>query len=883
MPHAQMLMQTGPGGYAALPVPLRTMPVQQFPGLTASPFAPSVSPGSAPPQDAGGVGDVADTGTTIANRKLVRLEAHLKAIRPLATAGDLEAQHEVLELQGKIKTVNEQLCDIKSPAEKVRTLTTALNTRQTSLLAAEAALVANRTTVMDREAAVRAAQHEVEGVTLKLTNATAEAAPPTQPHIAFGGRYSRATCQLVVSPQCEWCLDGLDPMRWGTIRSSKSGPRASRCPHCTEAVASSSASCVYNRCLDRVVAAWRCRARSACCTEVAAGTIRQFSRMASEFTSWYTAAACLRSLRWYCTCQPSHPRGCAIKSSRLLFPSWGRCCTSQPASCHREQSNEDTSPITGARESWSCPDVAAAFYSSWCYRGGDIADPHGRGYFSRRGRGRLSSWCGIWSLFCGLIGVAAYAGWFDQSSFSFTTRGRSSWPTDAADDAADDAFQHGHYALQRPHADLPVAADEWDANADERDAGLPNSGMLWPCPSSEAIGTHRSVRRLQRREQDGSSGSSILRSRDLSLAELVPPPSVPHCTREIEYPNAWPQLHQLSDVPGNLDWPHSRVWIGSRHTLATLLSPWAPPLLLTAPWSRLLPCTRDAASPLQFGACVSPIALEIHVDGSGLDGGVWAFVVVWQSLDLVWRYGGYWSGRVILDETSAAFLGASLGDLLNAELSGLTSALAFSLQYCGGKLTSDGCGSPSIKIFYDDQAAAHSADATWYVHGAGSLPAIATSLYHLIDACASVSLHHEYGHALNPWNEFCDKMCSVMLDDLSSPFWCDLGTPVSTLTIDALAAQWLFIACLPVTHRAQFSLEETSGEFYLSVAACPFMHLGLEASVIAKRIDGYQADELSDVLSQKDAASSILRVVQINANTHREQVKIGDLPLAVRE
>ena len=118
-------------------------------------------------------------GTLITKRKLVRLEAYLKAICPVATAGDLEAQQEVLELQGKIKTVDEQLCDLKSPAEKVRIFTTALKTRQTSLLAAEAALVASRATVLDRKAAVRAAQHEVEAVTLKLTNATAEAAPPT--------------------------------------------------------------------------------------------------------------------------------------------------------------------------------------------------------------------------------------------------------------------------------------------------------------------------------------------------------------------------------------------------------------------------------------------------------------------------------------------------------------------------------------------------------------------------------------------------------------------------------------------------------------------------------------------------------------------------------
>ena len=141
---------------------MQATPIQQ-----TSPFVPSRNgagigfPVSPLQQDGGGT-TVEDTEADVARRKHARIEAHLKAIQPLAHGGDVEAQEEVIVLTAQLKSAAETICDLKSPKEKLRILTAALKTRQNTLATAEAALEAHVAAFADNEAAVRNAKPEVE-------------------------------------------------------------------------------------------------------------------------------------------------------------------------------------------------------------------------------------------------------------------------------------------------------------------------------------------------------------------------------------------------------------------------------------------------------------------------------------------------------------------------------------------------------------------------------------------------------------------------------------------------------------------------------------------------------------------------------------------------
>ena len=68
--------------------------------------------------------------------------------------------------------------------------------------------------------------------------------------------------------------------------------------------------------------------------------------------------------------------------------------------------------------------------------------------------------------------------------------------------------------------------------------------------------------------------------------------------------------------------------------------------------------------------------MELHVDGSGVLGGSWAFMVLWKSADGICHFGGFRSGHVATRGDDCELIGACGGgstlDASSAELSGMS-------------------------------------------------------------------------------------------------------------------------------------------------------------------------------------------------------------------
>lgn len=76
----------------------------------------------------------------------------------------------------------------------------------------------------------------------------------------------------------------------------------------------------------------------------------------------------------------------------------------------------------------------------------------------------------------------------------------------------------------------------------------------------------------------------------------------------------------------------NRVFIGRLQTWRTLTSEWMELPSLELPWPSLKACTKDALRYLEFRHCHEPVAIELHVDGSGKGDAPWSFCVLWQNL-----------------------------------------------------------------------------------------------------------------------------------------------------------------------------------------------------------------------------------------------------------
>ena len=95
-------------------------------------------------------------------------------------------------------------------------------------------------------------------------------------------------------------------------------------------------------------------------------------------------------------------------------------------------------------------------------------------------------------------------------------------------------------------------------------------------------------------------------------------------------------------------------------------------------------------------------------------------------------------------------------------------------------------------------------------------------------------------------------------------------------TWDLKAAQWLFVAALPVHSRSQYPFLSICREYYLSTETCPVSFLVLGACTIAAGSDRFQGEDAKFVGSGTDRFLSLpISVVPVHANAFRGPAKLA--------
>ena len=183
----------------------------------------------------------------------------------------------------------------------------------------------------------------------------------------------------------------------------------------------------------------------------------------------------------------------------------------------------------------------------------------------------------------------------------------------------------------------------------------------------------------------------------------------------------------------------NKVWIGDVEMLDTLSSPWISDAALDVPVDHCKRCSLDVLRTLQTSPCSLPMHLEMHVDGSGKDGGSWAVTICWKSADR-WFFGGYLVGAVELDSASSCFLGAKVVDSNTAELSAFAWALATALQHSAAA---------SVTIGFDSMFASKVAGAKWS-DGAYTQLGNISLLHKYTKQCNSIVSAREFVSAISP-------------------------------------------------------------------------------------------------------------------------------------
>ena len=87
------------------------------------------------------------------------------------------------------------------------------------------------------------------------------------------------------------------------------------------------------------------------------------------------------------------------------------------------------------------------------------------------------------------------------------------------------------------------------------------------------------------------------------------------------------------------------------------------------------------------------------------------------------------------------------------------------------------------------------------------------------------------------------------------------------------AAQWIFWFGLSPAEARQYPICVVGDDAFRSTPACPDGNLVICSSIIAERIDGFQARERLDASVVSVYASLPLKMMQVNANTWRTKAK----------
>ena len=159
---------------------------------------------------------------------------------------------------------------------------------------------------------------------------------------------------------------------------------------------------------------------------------------------------------------------------------------------------------------------------------------------------------------------------------------------------------------------------------------------------------------------------------------------------------SWNRLEIPEDVSEKIG--TGKIWIGSMRHLTSLRSQWMRPWTLELPWNSLHDNSRNALYNLPFALCENPVHIEMHVDGGAAKGeAVWAAIALWYD-GQQWFYGGSKGDHVRTDCNDIEHHGADTLSANTAEVSALTWAMLFVLQF----------DPSSCSIYYDSEFSAQS-------------------------------------------------------------------------------------------------------------------------------------------------------------------------------
>lgn len=199
----------------------------------------------------------------------------------------------------------------------------------------------------------------------------------------------------------------------------------------------------------------------------------------------------------------------------------------------------------------------------------------------------------------------------------------------------------------------------------------------------------------------------------------------------------------------------------------------------------------------------------------------------------------------------AFFMGASVGNIVDAELSAQVWALGWLLQ-CRGL---DGV---PASIHYDSQYAAALAQAA----SANSAHAIIASLAFSLSQCVgqqrAITFHHVKAHEGHPWNEVADSLCAIVR---KRPVHAQQAHPIAELCREhAASIPWLIFHHLGAGEMQAYAGGDPGQMRFTNTGRFP---LQLTASEIAMRID------VPPDLVRHPFAPRVLRCLSFNACTRR--------------
>ena len=252
----------------------------------------------------------------------------------------------------------------------------------------------------------------------------------------------------------------------------------------------------------------------------------------------------------------------------------------------------------------------------------------------------------------------------------------------------------------------------------------------------------------------------------------------------------------------------------------------------------------------------------MHVDGGAAKGeAVWAAIALWYD-GKHWFYGGSKGDNVRTDCDDTEHHGAETLNANTAEVSALTWAMLFVLQF----------NPASCSIYYDSEFSAQSTQGLWNSSCKTKDLKIASGIFNLLHTVTDLTLLHEKAHSGLPYNELADKLCTVRLECYPIDRIIDPSPAHEWTKGNPLLALWSFLPFLLASHQRTYPIEYDGDDIYLSLRQNPVASIGIAAKDIAGITD---ITELP--IDASTAATQItslpIRFMDVNVNTWKSTSK----------